>query len=99
MAVIGIFDSGSGGLSVYREIVKILPRERYIYYADNAHCPYGEKTAAYIRDRARAITRLLLQKGADIIVVACHLLPAGRFPRHPFHRHGTRREARRPGYA
>ena len=72
MAVIGIFDSGSGGLSVYREIVKILPQERYVYYADNAHCPYGEKTAAYIQDRARAITRLLLSKGADIIVVACN---------------------------
>ena len=53
MATIGIFDSGSGGLSVYREIVKLLPYERYVYYADNAHCPYGDKTAAFIRDRAR----------------------------------------------
>lgn len=72
MASIGIFDSGSGGLSVYREIVKLLPRERYLYYADNAHCPYGEKTAAYIQDRACEITRILLDKGADIIVVACN---------------------------
>ena len=76
MVTIGIFDSGSGGLSVYREIVKLLPYERYVYYADNAHCPYGEKSAEYIRDRARAITDLLLGMGADIIVVACNTATA-----------------------
>ena len=76
MATIGIFDSGSGGLSVYREIVKLLPQERYLYFADNAHCPYGEKTAEYIRDRARAITEILLGMGADIIVVACNTATA-----------------------
>lgn len=76
MATIGIFDSGSGGLSVYRELVKVLPAERFVYYSDNAHCPYGEKTAAYIQDRARAITDFLLEKGADIIVVACNTATA-----------------------
>ena len=76
MATIGIFDSGSGGLSVYREIVKLLPYERYVYFADNAHCPYGEKSAAYIQDRARAITEILLGMGADIIVVACNTATA-----------------------
>lgn len=55
-----------------REIRKVLPSGRFIYYADNAHCPYGEKSAAYIQDRARAITRLLLDKGAEVIVVACN---------------------------
>ena len=72
MAVIGIFDSGSGGLSVLKEIRKVLPSAHYIYYSDNAHCPYGEKSVEYIRDRARAITRLLLDKGAQVIVVACN---------------------------
>ena len=76
MATIGIFDSGSGGLSVYRELVKVLPAERFVYYSDNAHCPYGEKTAAYIQDRARTITDFLLEKGADIIVVACNTATA-----------------------
>ena len=76
MATIGIFDSGSGGLSVYRELVKLLPLERYIYFSDNAHCPYGEKTAEYIQDRARAITDILLGMGADIIVVACNTATA-----------------------
>ncbi|MBO6097656.1 MAG: aspartate/glutamate racemase family protein [Bacteroidales bacterium] len=76
MATIGIFDSGSGGLSVYRELVKLLPSEHFVYYSDNAHCPYGEKTALYIQRRARFITEFLLDKGADIIVVACNTATA-----------------------
>ena len=76
MATIGIFDSGAGGLSVYREIVKLLPQEQYVYFSDNAHCPYGEKTATYIQDRARTITEILLGLGADIIVVACNTATA-----------------------
>ena len=76
MATIGIFDSGSGGLSVYRKIVQLLPSERYVYFADNAHCPYGEKSAEYIQDRARIITDILLGLGADIIVVACNTATA-----------------------
>lgn len=76
MATIGIFDSGSGGLSVYRELVKLLPREHYLFFADNAHCPYGEKSAEYIQNRARIITDILLGMGADIIVVACNTATA-----------------------
>lgn len=76
MATIGIFDSGSGGLSVYRELVKVLPQERYIYYSDAANCPYGEKSALFIRRRARFITEFLLDKGADVIVVACNTATA-----------------------
>lgn len=72
MATIGIFDSGSGGLSVYREILKLLPCENYIYFADTAWCPYGEKSVDQIRERACYITELLLSKGADIIVIACN---------------------------
>ncbi len=74
--MIGIFDSGVGGLSVFREIRKILPEEKYIYFSDNAHCPYGEKSTEYIIGRAREITRFLLSKGADIIVVACNTATA-----------------------
>ena len=76
MATIGIFDSGEGGLSVLREIARLLPDEKYIYYSDNAHCPYGEKPAEYIMDRSRKITELLLSKGAQIIVVACNTATA-----------------------
>ncbi len=72
MATIGIFDSGAGGLSVFREIYKLLPNEHYLYYSDNAHCPYGRKTKKYIIDRARYISQFLIDKGADIIVIACN---------------------------
>ena len=74
--MIGIFDSGSGGLSVLRETLKVLPRERYVYFADNAYCPYGEKTPAFIRKRGRVITDCLLSRGADIVVVACNTATA-----------------------
>ncbi len=74
--MIGIFDSGIGGLSVFREIRKLMPEESYVYYSDNAHCPYGEKTADYIIGRAVQITGILAGKGADIIVVACNTATA-----------------------
>ena len=74
--MIGIFDSGSGGLSVFREIRKLLPEQAYSYFADNAFCPYGEKTPDFIRERARVITDYLLGRGAQIIVVACNTATA-----------------------
>ena len=74
--MIGIFDSGSGGLSVLREILRLLPKEDFIYYADNANCPYGEKTPVFIQNRSRTITEYLLSRGAQIIVVACNTATA-----------------------
>lgn len=74
--MIGIFDSGIGGLSVFREIKKVLPEEKYIYFSDSAFCPYGEKTREFITDRSRKITEDLLSKGCDIIVVACNTATA-----------------------
>lgn len=74
--MIGIFDSGAGGLSVYREIVKLLPREKYVYYSDSAHCPYGGKSREYIIDRARTITEFLIGLGCDVVVVACNTATA-----------------------
>ena len=59
-------------MSVLREILKLLPQEKYVYYSDNANCPYGEKTREFIIERSRAITRELLGKGCRIIVVACN---------------------------
>ncbi len=72
MATIGIFDSGSGGLSVLKEILRILPGENYIYYSDNAFCPYGGRSNEYIIDRSTIIVKELLSKGAQAIVVACN---------------------------
>ena len=72
MAVIGIFDSGSGGLSVLREVVGLAPGARCIYYSDNANCPYGDKSVQFIRERSLAVCRELVGRGADVIVVACN---------------------------
>lgn len=76
MIKIGVFDSGEGGLSVLKEITRLLPEAEYVYYSDNAHCPYGEKSPEHIQDRARAITERLLTEGADVIVVACNTATA-----------------------
>jgi glutamate racemase len=71
-ASIGVFDSGIGGLSVWKELVDQLPNESTIYVADSAHAPYGTKTKKYIQDRSRAITRFLLDQDCKLIVVACN---------------------------
>ncbi|MBO4447433.1 MAG: glutamate racemase [Bacteroidales bacterium] len=76
MAVIGVMDSGSGGLSVLREIRKVLPEASYIYYADNANCPYGTKSREFILQRCHSICELLLSRGADAIVIACNTATA-----------------------
>lgn len=71
-APIGVFDSGVGGISVLREIRRLLPAEDAIYYADSGHCPYGGKPREEIIARATAITEVLLARGAKLIVVACN---------------------------
>lgn len=76
MAKIGIFDSGAGGLSVLKEIIRILPDEEYVYFSDNAYCPYGRKPAEAIVGRCREITSLLLSRGCQIITVACNTATA-----------------------
>ncbi len=69
---IGIFDSGIGGLSVWREVVRQLPLEPTLYFADQAHIPYGPRPLEEVRNYAVGITRFLLAQGAEIIVVACN---------------------------
>ncbi len=73
---IGIFDSGVGGLSVWREIARQLPHEDTIYFADQKHIPYGPRSMAEIRSFAEAITRFLLDRGSKLIVVACNAASA-----------------------
>ncbi len=71
-----MFDSGCGGLSVLREAARLLPQEKFIYYADNANCPYGEKSPDFILERSRRISEYLISRGAQIIVVACNTATA-----------------------
>lgn len=69
---IGIFDSGIGGLTVAAAIRQALPRERLLYFGDNAHVPYGERTADGILSFSTAITKALLGHGCRCIVIACN---------------------------
>ncbi|MFC2096670.1 glutamate racemase [Bacteroidota bacterium] len=73
---IGIFDSGVGGLTVWRELVKSLPNESVIYYADNANCPYGPKGRDEIISLASKVVDFLVDKGCKIIIVACNTATA-----------------------
>jgi glutamate racemase len=73
---IGIFDSGIGGLSVWREIARQLPHEDTLYFADQIHIPYGPRSLQQIRSFSETITRFLLERGCKIIVVACNAASA-----------------------
>ncbi len=69
---IGVFDSGLGGLTVLREIHRVLPRENLIYFGDTARVPYGNKSSSTIIRYSREITRFLLKQDIKAIVVACN---------------------------
>lgn len=74
---IGIFDSGVGGLSVWKEIVAILPKENIIYFADSANCPYGPRTKNEVQELSIKIVKFLLEQKCKIIVIACNTATAG----------------------
>ncbi|MFH2095163.1 MAG: glutamate racemase [Bacteroidota bacterium] len=73
---IGVFDSGIGGLSVWKEIVALLPNENIHYIADNGNCPYGPKSEQEIINLAERIVGFLLEKKCKLIVVACNTATA-----------------------
>ena len=70
--VIGVFDSGVGGLSVVREIKRLMPHQPLVYFGDTARTPYGTKGKATIVQYALENAEFLLARGAQVIVVACH---------------------------
>jgi glutamate racemase len=70
--MIGVFDSGVGGLTVVKEIFKQLPANQIIYFGDTARLPYGTKGADFVKKYSAKITGWLLGRGAKIIVVACN---------------------------
>ena len=71
-APIGIFDSGIGGLTIYKEIHRLLPNENIIYLADSKNAPYGGKSKEKIIEYSVKNTEFLLQNGCKLIVVACN---------------------------
>ena len=74
--MIGVFDSGIGGLSVLQEIHKQCPEQSTIYFADQAHIPYGQKSKSELVRYADVITQYLLDQGATTIVLACNTATA-----------------------
>ncbi|MDR1225455.1 MAG: glutamate racemase [Prevotellaceae bacterium] len=89
--MIGIFDSGVGGLSVLKEVVKLLPNRNTCYVADTANCPYGTKAAGEVLRLSIHVVDFLLDKGCNIIIVACNTATSAaidelrvRYPDVPF---------------
>ncbi len=70
--MIGIFDSGIGGLTVVKEFFKYLPQYQLIYFGDTARLPYGTKSPNLIKKWSKEIVKFLLKKGVKVIVIACH---------------------------
>jgi glutamate racemase len=74
---IGVFDSGIGGLSILKALIAHLPQERFVYFADTAHSPYGEKSEAFVQQRTLAVAReLVTQHQIKAMVVACNTATA-----------------------
>ena len=73
---IGVFDSGVGGLTVAREIMRQMPKERIIYFGDTARVPYGGKSKETVTKYSRQIVRFLRTQEVKAIVVACNTASA-----------------------
>ncbi|WP_367108564.1 glutamate racemase [uncultured Psychrobacter sp.] len=71
-APIGLFDSGVGGLSVYLHLAQQMPAERYVYYADTLHVPYGNRDSEEIEALTLTAVKWLYQQGCKLIVIACN---------------------------
>jgi glutamate racemase len=73
LSSVGVFDSGVGGLSVLAALRAELPHERFVYFADTAFAPYGERGDAYVIERSRKVTeQLIAEHGIKALVVACN---------------------------
>jgi glutamate racemase len=70
--MIGIFDSGLGGLTILKELRKVLPKYNFIYFADSARVPYGEKTRKEIFEYTKDAVEFLFKKNCIIIIIACN---------------------------
>ena len=69
---IAVFDSGVGGISVLRHLVRVMPSERYLYFGDSANAPYGTKTKEEVRNLTFAAAKMLMERGIKALVVACN---------------------------
>lgn len=69
---IGVFDSGVGGISVLAELMRTLPRERFLYYGDSLHAPYGTKPETEVLGYVRGIMAEMMRRGVKAVVIACN---------------------------
>ena len=69
---IAVFDSGVGGISVLRHLLRILPEERYLYFGDSANAPYGSRTTEQVRQLAENVAQYLVSQEIKALVVACN---------------------------
>ncbi len=69
---IAVFDSGVGGLSVLRELIQLMPNERYLYFGDSANAPYGSRSTEEVRALTLAAAQRLMARGIKALVVACN---------------------------
>lgn len=77
---IGVFDSGLGGLTVFRALARLMPEESLVYFGDTAHVPYGTKSPEAIARCSTAVARFLAGRGIKLLVVACNTSSAWALP-------------------
>ena len=91
---IAVFDSGFGGISVLKELARLMPGENYLYYGDCKNAPYGTKSTAEVRDLTVWNIGRLIENGAKAVVIACNTATSaaaeGKIPGYSHHRHGAR---------
>lgn len=73
---IGVFDSGVGGISVLRELVRQMPGEKFLYFGDSANAPYGKRTTLEVRQLTMDAAQMLMERGIKALVVACNTATA-----------------------
>lgn len=71
-AYIAVFDSGVGGISVLKELVKLMPQENYLYFGDSANAPYGTRPTDHVRKLTLEAAHQLVQRGIKALVIACN---------------------------
>src|SRR5205809_7863933 len=77
--VIGVFDSGFGGLTVLKALLEVIPDAEYLYFGDTARLPYGSKSVETVAKYACEATRYLERQGAGLLVIACNTATALAF--------------------
>jgi len=73
---IAVFDSGVGGISVLRELVKWMPEEKYLYFGDSANAPYGKRSTAEVKQLTLDAAAMIMERGVKALVVACNTATA-----------------------